>query len=474
MCAYGDMVDIMKSVMKTMTPEQCVIIWSSPDHVTDMIEEYYQIHYSITQFIPTTIVQKFQIPPTNPFMPTNFDMVTSKQNLHVIFCTKYNKPEICVTAQIVSPYIESTCVNHLKACLYTAACLQSINSEIYLCEMADYTIDCEVTRNSVMLNISGYSDKIEKVIELVLGCFAAKYINPTIFESVKFSYKNSFENAAHNAPYKKIGELFNKTKVMNYYDSHDKLAHIDEITYESVMNTWDDICGLSEITVLVGGNVCDGSSIGKMFELSITEYQPPLGNVINNNSGMIIPVESDHETNSAMGYYVAVKSDNWIKSTCLTNLLLKIMHDKYFDALRTKEEFGYIVGASTIATGTGYMPQRYIRFIVQSPHKTCQMCVDRTSSFIYDFKTDVYAITDDEFDQIRTSVWKPLTCEEENLKATCNQHWIEIYYKINDYKQKMISIYQSLTKNDLIDFYCTTFIDHYPLVFGYEGHKKIN
>jgi secreted Zn-dependent insulinase-like peptidase len=101
--------------------------------------------------------------------------------------------------------------------------------------------------------------------------------------------------------------------------------------------------------------------------------------------------------------------------------------------------------------------------------------IRRTEKFITEFRNDIVALNDEEFNKfIESSIAKLLT-PPNNLEEFADFFFtteILTNYLQFDIKERIVNTYRSLTKDDLLLFYDDKFINRKYIIVGINGNKS--
>ena len=494
----------IKYVLNEMRIDNCIIIIGSKEYekIVDTQDEYYKTMYSITNDILQLHKNKeiYELPILNPFISTEEQIVTitheepqilDKNGIYWLPTNKFNTPTVRINVKIDLPLSIENKKIHTETLLYFNTIITEINYKKYLCSSANYDID--VTYNltgELYITIQGNVGKIYDVCNfLVTELLNTKNITQKSFDSTLYLLENHETNIIMEKPYLRLGSYFNKKLCSKYYDNYDRLSVIKTIKIDNIINVIGYILKLSKLTILTSGVVTLelANNITSIFNKFVPDklYVPSndicnLYTIPNNNELISIPIENAHDTNNAMGYYIYLGhimygiTKDWEKLICLSNILDSIIANNYFDTLRTKEKFGYIVKGTKVDVGDKQCTHKYYVFIVQSPERKVTDIIERTEQFIIDFRYSIINISNDDFNNYINSSIKKILTPANNL-----EEFAEFYYNteiLTNYlqfniKDIIVKTYKSLTKKDLLKFYDDKFINKKSVIIGINGNN---
>jgi len=496
-------------VLNEMTLDKLVVILISHtfSHECTLEDSDYGTKYNIYSEYPTLDtsidVSSLSLPVLNPFVSIGEIMVPTTHNHPINISSddvtsfwlqtkEFCVPDAIIRAKIGVPLSNIDKIMHTKSQLYFNSLRMAINHEKYLCDMAGYEIDVSLDMGKLRITICGNYDKIVDVCKFVVGFLLNKeLITERSFDTTKLMIKEKDSNAIYKPPYSRLSVFFSKKMCSNFYSNADRLSVIDDITIDDVKQVIENVLDNSSLTIFVSGNVTHAvalkiTNIFKNFvpkkvynaniELSDI-YNTPYGS----NEIVHYKIENKHELDCAMGYYVLFDklklgtTKNWNKIVCLSNIIDSIIGTDYFDKLRTKEKFGYVVNGSIQSFGNKKCVSRYYVFIAQSPHKSTQEMVDRTNKFLIETREKIIKLSQDDIDKITKSFISILESPYNNLLEMSKYVFdLEIeseYYKF-DMKKVLIETYKKILVDDVIIFYDKYFINKKTIAIVIEGNKK--
>lgn len=495
-------------VLNTMTEENVVVLFCSKLHEgnTKYVDENYGTKYNILDGIYTDYSQneyikynrtnafqqdnqkEFDLYPINPYISTNEKFIEvsaenpiklNKSNMHAYWLpvNKFSDPDVQICALIDLPNVLTDVETHTASLIYFSSILAKINCEKYLFETANYRIDVLLSGKKLSVNIAGNSGKINLVTKyLVSALLDKKLIDSVCFENIMHVTKMSDLNFKFLEPYKMLSTNFSKEMCDKFYSPSDRLKIIDDITIEYTANVIDRLLESVSVTLLVAGNSDEKQAyeIAEIFDSFVKEnkfpvddklcddYKTPTKDITNLETSLNID-----DRNSALSLSVFIDkisygiTKDWNKTICLLNIFDNIVSSDYYDKLRTQEQYGYVVGSSKKNVGDSRYMSKYYTFLVQSPHKNSNEIKGRTIEYIKEFKNILLEMTDEEFREIVKAKITSLLTPHKNL---IEMVWYIFSYEIEtgfvgqNLKKILFETYNSLTKQDLINFYDDKFL----------------
>lgn len=482
-------------VLNEMELQKSVIMFVSNSYegTTNLIDENYGTNYSIENNYPnisnkTINVQMLDLPNLNRFISTNETLITSKYsipkkinspitalNLYCLETNTFETPDVNVKVSINLPLSISSAELYVLTTLYFTSLLAEINHEKYMCEVANYRLNTIFVDGKLQVDIFGNSGKIEEVCKFI----TESLLNPTlitekIYNTSVYGLTMSSKNAIMTPPFRRVGMFFEKAVCSKYYNNYDVLNVLDSgrINLNMVKNVINSLLDSSTVTILTAGNCTEEmtKNIGHIFTKFIVDdcniqnndlldiySSPSEPTIITNN------VENSLEKNSAVLYNVFIEktkfndnSNNWRKNICLLNVLDALISNEFFDEVRTKDGFGYVVNSSKRIYGSSTIKSKYYGFLVQSPNKSVEEIILRIQKFISEYKFKLEKTTDEEFNEVIDAMISQLKAPYNNLTEMTSfifEKEIMAEHITFDLKDKLIKEYETINLNDLIVFY---------------------
>ena len=135
------------------------------------------------------------------------------------------------------------------------------------------------------------------------------------------------------------------------------------------------------------------------------------------------PVHNPDEPNSALTYYVHYGSNADRHIRVVAALLNQILSEPAFDTLRTKEQLGYIVEASTwTAPGDN---ESGLRIVVQSERSPVYL-EGRVEAFLDHMKSVIELMTDEQFAEQKHGLERNWREVVKNLYEEVIRFWVQI------------------------------------------------
>lgn len=389
--------------------------------------------------------------------------------------TIYNNVNVCVYVKLDIPLSMNDCETNTMLILFLNTILHEINNKKYMCHSADYGININMVNGKIYFTVFGNVNKIYSVCKLLVNSIiSVDNFTEKSFNLTKISLIQSDMSIIYNPPYKKINIIFNKIMNSKYYDNLDRLNIIHEISYKATKHVFLQTLKMTKITMITSGNINDKLAI-KLTNLfnTLNKYQKySFDNEYYNKHKLIDTCQNNYdftninklELNVCVNYFIYIikkTEKNWIKQSCLLNIIDKIISPHFFNMLRTKEKYGYIVNSGIKSSGDKLFQTKYYNFVVQSQDFTKTQIIERITKYINEFtiKSLSEDILTDIVNSFVISLQAPFTNIFEHTMYLFDEV-IEMNYNNFDLKQIYIKTYKNINIDDVILFYNEHFISN--------------
>lgn len=344
-----------------------------------------------------------------------------------------------------------------------------LNKPLELC----YNIYFEpaASLSSININISALNDfsKIQILLSQLSDFIFNikkhfKKIDERYTNNLIVSFKESYQNVRFLNPIEFSGYILKSQVIKSEYDYTDLLNQIDNITYSDIETHINSLLEGTSLTTLTYGNIQVKNVSDLFFNFSKLFFNPayPLTQV-KQVEDSIIPHPNPNEKSHFISYFYYV--GQFIpRDYSLMLLFSKILSEKFFDILRTKNQLGYYVHLGlTIFRDSYYVSQK-----IQSSKP-----VDLVKSKMNEFNIQVEKfIKDANFEQFVETINKELDEPDYSLEDKISRYRPEISTRKYMFNRNQLIKEQlnRLTKQDLLSFYQKVFNDSNRKTFIIQGN----
>ncbi|XP_022831440.1 nardilysin-like [Spodoptera litura] len=350
--------------------------------------------------------------------------------------------------------------------LWTDVLQQGLKEEVYPANMADLSHSLYVGDKGLTMKVTGYSQNLHLLVELITREMrsSTKNLTTAMFEAVREVRSRAYHNVLIK-PHKLAKDVRMNILLMPYVSPRDKAAVIHNITLEELNDFSDRLLDKMYCQILMQGNLAwhDAIRISEKVLSTInwnalTEeefpdvkvHQLPLG-----ERKIRVMSLNEASTNSIITNYYQGDATN-PKDTATLEVLMLLMEEPVFDALRTKEQLGYSV----------FSIMRYT-FGVLGFSVTVNTQVDkfsvshvdgRVEAFLKKFARDMRRLTEKTLSATKHSLVQLKHTTDYELKEEVERNWREIVSREYMFHRLFLEA-DAIEKIKLVDI--KTWVDDY-------------
>jgi len=456
-CNYDEHVlSIYNKYMKYLSDEKLNIILGSPKCLisSNQQDKWFQFPYCIEKininknlkfmfndiyhfnktFVPSKLIiyknkEEFKQPVKLNFP---YEVWFNYENSHKHFAPM---PKVCVVIEIKLPFMYTDIKEYISANIFINMVNRKLRGVLYDSILCKTRYSIYIHRDELIVEIYGFNDKIEKILECIVDSLCDSSLDNIIFNREKDKYLNYLEDTLLEPPFENLSEMLSETFYIKHYSLTEQLKHVNGITLDDIKKI--NIINNNGIKCLVNGNMTKKRVIymcGLLYKLYtptkiiIDNYQlkPTVNKQIyfknknkndtNTFGAIVICTEKVNIINKLNNLNKTEQENTNVFMTCLAfNMLLqKILSDKFFSLLRTQKQLGYIV-KSNFDISDGLTPMLFQVYYVQSSKYSPTELTKHIEQFFVDMKTYINNITFDELQNYINACVVNLSVVENNI-----------------------------------------------------------
>ncbi|KAJ3571053.1 hypothetical protein NP233_g3999 [Leucocoprinus birnbaumii] len=451
-------------------------------------EPWYGTRYNVTRFGENFIDQaeaandipELFLPGPNAFIPSNLDVDRRQiseplKRPHMIrqtpLTTLWHKkddrfwiPKAFVMVDIRSPASYATPREAVLTRLYTDLVNDALNEFAYDADLAGLTYHFSNTTTGLYLFTGGYNDKLATLIQAVMLKARMLKAKPdrlaVMKEQVAREWRNFFLGQSHS-----ISDYYGRYLLSEkQWTIEEELKELPSIEVEDINAHAKKLFSEVHLRMLVTGNVYKDEAL-RIADIVEEDLQPTtLSQTQLNECALIPPTGSSHvwslplpnpnQANSALTYYLHYGGvvDKRLRVTAA--LLTQILSEPAFNVLRTQEQLGYIVSASTWSLSGS--SERGLRIVVQSEKKPGYL-EQRVEAFLEGMKSKMEEMTEDELEEHKTSLKKKWLEVVKNLAEETSRFQTHVTSGQWDFLRRYedAELLPSIKKADILELFQT-------------------
>ncbi|KAG7926562.1 hypothetical protein KL925_003612 [Ogataea polymorpha] len=466
--------------------------WYGTEYLPSKIEP--QLLQSLVDIYSGSAPSEYSLPERNIFLPTKFSLVeppkdeskeivypklicnTSDSRVWYKVNTKLGGPRSSVTLKFNLPGSTSTPLNSVLLSLFVEMLDDELNSVSYLASIAGLHHEIGVARSGLSLSISGYSHKLDNLLDRVTNTLL-KFTNDKSvwnesreerFNIIKEKMLRNLKNFGYSVPFRQIGPMLSALINEDSWMIDDQIDCFDAATFHSLKSFVSNLFGICFVEMFVIGNYSRQEALhinqlvaSKLTKaLSFTESQFTRGRSLDLPAGEeyhFVKKNIDEENvNSCVETFYQLGHITDQRDRVLAELVSQIIHEPFFDRLRTKEQLGYVVFSGIRQTRTTFG----LRLLIQSEKSTGYL-LDRMSRFLVKIGHKLSSMDDKEFEKHVNAVITKKLQKVKNLSEERSRFWDSIASGFYDFDKRELDVetLRTIKRQELIDYYHNKILD---------------
>lgn len=470
----------IKNYLQYLTPDHCLVCVVADPAKTGATptkrEKWVQAEYTIKPIAPklmhelsrTSINPQIGLPPPNPYIPTNFNLVhktMSKESdiptllldngqgkVFALEDQKYLVPEVAHLFRLKSPLLDGSA----KAKVFCDLFLKAVNDELFpiisAAEEAGAKIEIKDDHFAVAVAINAFSDHSDKLTTEILSRFKKVRPSKEQFEIYKSSLASDYENSEKDLLFFQAQQALSNILFNDSHTSAEKLSTLSNISYEEFSHFAANVFKKTYIQGLLYGNITKN------------EGNTLLNNIRNKMKSEEYPIKDHHERSILLlpkeqGPYMVAQPTSmqgnaailmieqgpysFEKRAC-QQVLSTVLQNLFFDTLRTKQQVAYIAKAWEKAEEN----QLLQFFAVQSSTHLPSELIARFELFLENFvKQFTTELPRERFENVRKMAITTLQIPAENLITNASRLFLLGFDYDGDFRliEKRIHALEKLT-----------------------------
>eukprot|EP00904_Undaria_pinnatifida_P012432 jgi/Undpi1/8319/HiC_scaffold_25.g10788.m1 len=441
------------------------------------------------------VISELKLPGPNPFVPQDLSVIVPKgrvpkpgekteppnlvENLPDAGVWKvrhklddiFAQPKAVCDFELVSPvaYENPRTVAALK--LFELSLDERLNEYTYDAEMAGLGYSLDFTTRGVRLSFGGFGDKMPDFINKVAEAVATFTPNdPVEFERLRDVVRRDLSSYDTQQPYQHAMSNANVASEDPRFTVKQIRETLDSIKVEDVKPIVSRLFEEAEGISLMQGNLRETDvpryldGVRRWFHPSPlpSEKRPekmvvkfPLTPV---GCGSLIRRREQNENNDNSASQLLFQvSDRTMESRVLSQLLMSVMEDPYYDSLRTQQQLGYLVFSGVkIVEGVSFM---YL--LVQSAERGPSYLSDRSLEFLKGFRQQLVDLPASQLRDYAGGLVDRKLEPDRRLSSEAERNWSEITTgQLNfDRRRDEAKALRAIREGDLLRFFDRHFLE---------------
>jgi len=427
------------------------------------------------------------LPPENPFLPKDFALKTKEDEFskpkslvdnpraRIFFAgDDHGEPRVSFSFFIKDAAIT---VNDTKSHLLAEIYIQAIHDELtpVLASIgpAGHSVTLYSSIRGLHLEIDCYSDAAERLFAIVTDIIESKNLNFEKFCHYKETMMAKYQSVKFLSPAEMSSYLLEKALYKHAPGPDEILQTLESITQEDLCLFTEALFRESLLEGMIVGNLSseEARAIAERSQevFAKNERTKPLSkremSDLNITEGpFYIKSENDASGNVAL-LIIETPSEPNHKTRAIMQVLTKALDEPFFSELRTKQQTGYHVKASS----KDFDGRLCHLFFVQSSTHDPRDLLARFELFIEGFLQELTrdTLTEERFEMIRGSLLAEIESRTQNLSQTADLYSGLLFTRNGDFEwlEKRKAALTSLTYEETVEEIAT--------VLGKENKRRL-
>ncbi|MEH6610883.1 MAG: insulinase family protein [Halioglobus sp.] len=473
--------DMIGELLAQLRPENAQIILNDQSVSTDRVSPYYEVPYSQETESAETIAiwesiagpLSLNLPPPNQFIAEDLALIEpepattgapaiiergERDTIWFGQDDEFKVPRGASYVNFRSPLVGADASQTAMAVLYTSLINDKVNEFSYPAALAGLNFRIYKHAQGISLRVGGYNDKQQVLLDRLIEVIKEPEFDPMRFENIRRNMIRGLENSITKRPMSQVADdlrealLYGEWGEAPLIDALESASLADVEAYSTAF--WDS----ASAEIMIYGNypktAVDGIavSVRSLLGSSPVPELPDL-KVLKLGSGEIAQyrVAVPHD-DSVVAWYLQGAGDSW-RDRAASALTAQIMKSGFFQQLRTEQQLGYAVSASSFPQ----LDVPGIVMLVQSPSHSADAVANSMQAFMLSVEGNLDA---DQFARHQVALRSQILRPHKNMLERAEFYWQSIARKQYEFagRQQLADAISDFTLADWQEYYNRVFI----------------
>lgn len=472
--------DRISQILSLLKPELVYLQVVSPDHKVRKRTRWYDVRYGISSLEPALVsrwqnaanlkLTSISLPEENAFIPGRLSLqsLASMQEKPARLENSsdidawhqsdqtFGAPRSRFYFSVKSPATNSTASQSVHTELLAMMLNDQLNATTYPARLAGLNYDLYRHSRGVSVKISGYQDRQEELLQVVLDAITNPVITEEALSLKTDELSRNLQNKQLDRPLSQTIQEVYRLLMYPYWTEAEQLEALASVTVESMQAHVKQLFAKVSLTALAHGDISAGQSEAMVEKVANAftqaEQIADVDRIRLRRLGYRLPylrtMDIDHG-DSAITIYLQGEEKS-LAERARASLLGQLIEAPFYFDLRTTHRTGYLVfaGAMNIRDVPGLIMS------VQSPTHTVSEINSLIDDFIATFPAQLAEMTEQEYARAREGLVAQILIRDTRLSSRTNRYWSEIddqEYGF-DSKEKLAEMISRLTKTDIQNY----------------------
>ena len=472
---------VYQAILKTLYPENLLVVLRARAVETDQVAPFYGTEYSIVEQAGAALeklrnpweIREFRYPKENKFIPYRLAFIDEEPVLiwnddiarvWYRFDNRFKQPKVSLRLLIETPRVYETIEDYARARLYEAAVQEALNEGVYPIQLAGLSYHLGVEKKGVNLSVSGYSERILDLLQLVAQNLTEINIDEQKFHDLKDNMIRQIEN-------RKLGQAYTRALYINrriwrvkQYGEEELIEGLRSVNFQDLRRFAGKLYKKTFITGVIYGNLTaergrEGLTILldqiKSKPLSEAKRYREIIEVLDPGDEVVFS-HRVQDNNNALFYFLQVGGMD-LQTKAKTSMIAAIIDSDFYTQMRTNQQLGYLVWSFD----TRAEDRLYMGFIIQSGGYGPSELRKRVETWMVQTSKLFSELSDEAFEQYREGLIVTLEKKGDSIaEVSGNLYSLITVEKENfKFKKQLVETIRNLKKGDIVKAANEIFLD---------------
>ncbi len=472
---------ILAELLQQLRPDNALVTFSDQAVVGDQVSQYYQVSYSQQPFDVNRAIEPkgdegadmLHLPSANEFIAEDVSLVdlpanmpkfpqlmqqSERQTIWFMSDDQFRVPKGLTYINFRSPEVGQTPEQAARGALYTALLTDKVNEFAYPAQLAGMSFDFYQHSQGIGLRVGGYSDKQALLLQRLLDSIVDPEFNQRRFDDIRSGIIRSLKNAVAQRPSRQIVDDLNESLIYGQWGEAALIAALQATDLSQLDGYIHQFWRGASAEVLIYGNyeVDEVQQLSTMLQNIISSDPAPtlpvrkvLKLAAGESAQYIVDVPHD---DSVVAWYLQGEGDSW-HDRAATVLTGQIMSSGFFQELRTEQQLGYVVSASSFSK----LQVPGLLMLVQSPVADANAVVAAMNDFMLNLEPQ---LDEAKFERHKVSLLSDILRPDKNLAERGEYFWQAIARQDLDFagRQTLADAVEGITLDSWRVYYERVFL----------------
>lgn len=468
-----------RDILDQLTPENLLAFVLAPEPGLENPNrtDWYEAAWSRETLDPESLrtgnlpklAAQLRLPPENPFVPDNLEMVpghtmdqpsrlASLNGLDLWFArdTRFDTPKANVFVGLRTPAAQASARNHVLTRLLVDTINANLNAWAYSAGLAGLDYSVYPHLRGITVRVGGYNDKLHTLMNRILLQVASPELTEQRFDIARQQLIDSLQNKAKDRPVQQTSEFVQTALIEDTWPTNDKLEAARNVRFDDLQSFAQTLLSRVDPVMLAHGNLTEASALNLARQTGAIVLRDSEQTTVERSQVRKLP---ERETGVALnvdhpdtGYTLYLQGDNTsFAERARFRLLGQIISSPFYEEIRTNRQLGYIV----YATAFEMLEAPALGLVVQSPSATGAEIDQAVQAFASDFEATLAALTPERLQREKQAVISKLLQRDRQLGEISSRYWRETDRGMDsfDSRQQLANAIEQVSHQELLEMF---------------------